>query len=149
MRTPLLTVLVTGLLLGMSACKKDSTNPAGSATTSINGTWVIASATVNGQPTDPAQIFNYVQGTASARFSFGANGSFTYEERDAQGNVLYSESGTFTVSGQNVTVNITHSNGQPLQQPIVIAGTFAITGNQLTFTTQLQGNNVVLVFTRI
>lgn len=148
MRTSMLAVLVAGLLVGMSACKKDSTNPAGSATTSITGTWAITSATVNGQPTDPSQIFNYTPGTASARFIFNVNGSFTYEERDAQGTVLHSETGTFSVSGQSVTVTITHSNGQPLQQPIVIAGTFVITGNQLTFTTQMQGSTVVLVFTR-
>ncbi len=141
--------LVAGLALVLASCKKDSTNPAGAATTSITGTWTITSATVNGQPADPAQIFEYVQGAVSARFIFGANGAFTYEERDAQGNVLYTETGTFSISGQSVTVTITHSNGQPLQQPIVIAGSFVITGNQMTFTTQMQGNTVVLVFTRI
>ena len=148
MRSTLLIALVAGLVLVVSSCKKDSSNPAGTAV-SINGTWTITSATVNGQPADPAQIFEFVPGAVSARFTFAANGSFTYEEKDAQGNTVYQQTGTFTVSGQNVTINITHANGQPLQQPIVIAGTWAITGNQLTFTTQIQGNAVVLVFTRV
>lgn len=148
MRTALLSVLAAGLLLTVSSCKKDSKNPVGPAV-SIHGTWSITSATVNGQPTDPAQIFEFVQGAVSARFTFAANGAFTYEEKNAQGNTLYTETGTFTISGQNVTVNITHANGQQLPQPIVITGTWAVTGNQLTVTTQIQGNTVVVIFTRV
>ncbi len=147
MRTSSFVVLMAiGLVL--SSCKKDSTNPAGTAPT-INGTWRITSATVNGQPTDPAEIFEYVQGAVSARFTFAASGAFTYEEKDAQGNTLYTQTGTFAVTGQNVTITITHENGQQLQQPVIIQGTWAVTGNQLTFTTQIQGNTVVLVFTRV
>lgn len=147
MRTSSFVVLLA-IGLVFSSCKKDSTNPAGTAPT-INGTWTITSATVNGQPADPAQIFEYVQGAVSARFTFGADGTFTYEEKDAQGNTLYTQTGTFAVTGQSVTVTITHENRQPLQQPVILSGTWAITGNQLTFTTQIQGNTVVLVFTRV
>lgn len=140
--------LVAGLALVLASCKKDSTNPAATST-SVNGTWVIVSATANGQPIDPAQIFNYVQGAVSARFTFGANGTFTYEEKDAQGNTLYTETGTFTVNGQNLTVSVTHANGQPHPQPYSVAGTWAIAGNQLTFTFTDQQTTVVLVFTRV
>ncbi len=141
-------LLAVILAVFLASCKKDSTNPAGAAPT-INGTWTIVSATANGQPVDPAQIFNYVQGTVSARFTFGANGAFTYEEKDAQGNTLYTETGTFTVNGQNVTVSITQANGQPHPQPYSITGTWAVTGNQLTFTFTDQNTTIVLVFTRV
>jgi hypothetical protein len=147
MRTSSFVVLLA-IGLVFSSCKKDSTNPAGTAPT-INGTWTITSATVNGQPADPAQIFEYVQDAVSARFTFGADGRFTYEEMDAQGRTLYRQTGTFAVNGQSVTITITEENGQPLQQPVILSGTWAITGNQLTFTTQIQGNTVVLVFTRV
>lgn len=140
--------LVCALALVLAACKKDSSNPTGT-TLSINGTWTITGATVNGTPANPADIFEFVQGAETARFAFGSNGTFTYTELDAQGNVLFTQTGTFVVQGNNVTVTITHANGQQLPQPIIIAGTFAISGNTLTFTTNIQGSTVVLTFLRV
>jgi hypothetical protein len=148
MRTYISALLAVSLVVVLASCKKDSTNPAGAAPT-INGTWTIVSATANGQPIDPAEIFNN-PGTVSARFTFAANGVFTLEEKDAQGNTLYTESGTFTVTGQNITVSITQANGQPHPQPFSITGTWAVAGNQLTFTfTDQQNNTIILMFTRV
>ncbi|MER3523216.1 MAG: hypothetical protein C4326_03915 [Ignavibacteria bacterium] len=60
--------LLLALALVLAACKKDSSNPAGT-TLSINGTWTITGATVNGTPTDPAQVFEFVEGEQYQRGS--------------------------------------------------------------------------------
>jgi hypothetical protein len=76
---------------------------------------------------------------------FNANGTFTYSELSGTGTVLYSNAGTFSVPGQAFAVSVTTENGQPVNPPVAINGTWAITGNQFLMTYQVGGTNLAVM----
>jgi hypothetical protein len=139
------------MILVAAGCKKDD-NPASSVGGAIPvefvGTWIPQSATVNGTATPVATVLDFVQGAASARYVFNANGTFTYSELGGTGTVLYSNAGTFAVNGQTFAVSVATENGQPLNPPVSISGTWAIAGNQFVMTYQAGGKNLVVTMTK-
>jgi len=150
-RTPLLTLLPALVVLLTAGCKKDD-NPAssvgGGIPTEFVGTWTPQAATVNGAPTPVATALEFVQGAVSARYVFNANGTFTYSELNGTGTVLYTNAGTFSVTGPAFAVSMTTENGQPVNPPLAINGTWVITGNQFVMTYTVGGTNLVITMTK-
>jgi redox-sensitive bicupin YhaK (pirin superfamily) len=142
---PLLFVLS---LVPFVGCKKDSANPATQQSAFV-GTWNPQSATVNGTATPVAQALNWVNGAVAARLTINANATFSYSELDGANAVLYSNSGTYAISGNSVTLTWTTVNGQPLNPPETATLTWAVAGNQLTTTSSQGGNTVVVVYTKV
>jgi hypothetical protein len=112
------------------------------------GTWTPQSATVNGTATPVSAALNFVSSAVKANFILGANGSYTYQELDAGNAVVWSETGTIAVSGQNITVKIIATNGTALPAPVSVTGTWALSGNQVSLTLNQSGSIVVLVLGR-
>jgi hypothetical protein len=147
MHTKLLAVFLLAAFTLVS-CKKDSTNPATTQQGQLAGTWNPQSATINGQPSTPAVALNWVQGAVSARLTINANNTFSYSEMDGANAVVYSNGGTYTISGNTVTLTYTTENGQPIN-PATASLTFAVAGNQLTTTSVEGGNTIVVVYARV
>jgi hypothetical protein len=112
------------------------------------GTWTPQSATVNGTATPVNVALNFVSSAVKANFVLGANGSYTYQELDAGNAVVWSETGTIAVSGQNITIKITATNGTALPAPVSFTGTWALSGSQVSLTLNQSGSIVVLVLGR-
>lgn len=146
-----LAVSLAGLLV-LGSCKKDSA-PANSGTggvpSQLVGVWTAQSATVNGTPTDLGTVLQWEPTTASARVTLNANGTYTYEELDAASSVVYTQSGTVAISGNNITMTATSENGAPVNPPtLFLGGTWAINGNLLTLSTTVGGSAIVVVFVK-
>jgi len=146
-------LLLTGAaILFFSGCKKDD-DPSGTGPIQspppqeLVGTWVFQSGTLGGNPVDLADVMEWVDGATSAEFTVGADGTYSYRERDQGGAVLFNSAGTFTVSGANATITITSKDGQPISPVEVLSGIWALSddGNQLTLTYNLITQNLVLI----
>lgn len=141
-----------GILILSSGCGKDkSTNnpPESNIPQELLGTWTYQSATINGVPISLALILGWEQGTVSARFTVSQDGSFVYEELDANGDVIWTEYGTFEVNGNTATISITSDTDGPIDPPPdPMTGTWQVEGNTLTLTTDYNGATVVLTATR-
>ncbi len=139
------------VILVTAGCKKDenpTSPPGGAIPAEFVGTWIPQSATVNGAPTPVATALEFVQGATTARYVFSASGIFTYSELNGTGTVLYTNAGTFSVTGQAFAVSVTTENGQPVSPPVAINGTWAISGNQFVMTYQVGGTNLVVTMTK-
>jgi hypothetical protein len=145
-------VLLLSFQVLQPGCKKDDDSPTSPGATGVPaalvGTWTLQSATLNGQPADLATLFEWVQGTESATVKIEANGSYTYTELNGSSQVLFTNAGTFTVTGSNFTVSITSANGQPLQTPEGFAGTWAVNGNTVSLTIASPLGQVVVTGTK-
>jgi hypothetical protein len=117
------------LLIALCAgCGKDDDNPAGpqnNVPAELLGTWYYQSATINGVQVPLGFVLGWDQGTVSARFTVGADESFVYEELNAADSVVWTESGTFTVDGNNATITITQNDDGPVEPPDVLSGTWS------------------------
>lgn len=129
-------------------CKKDSANPA-TAQSQLVGTWNPQSATVNGTATPVSQAMSWVAGAVAARLVINSNGSFSYTELDGANTVLYSNAGTYTTSGASATLTYTTENGQPINPPVTQSLTWTVSGSQLTTTTSVSGNTIVIVYAKV
>lgn len=145
-------LLLFFLTFGLVAlgCKKDEATAPAAPTfpTQLVGTWVPTSATLNGQQAALSTVFQWVQGAVGCGFAITAQGTYTYVEIDANQQELYNCSGSVTISGSNITVTVTAVNGQQQQSQTWFAGTWALTGNQLTITSTLQNQPLVVVMTK-
>jgi hypothetical protein len=143
-------VIVTcAALLLASGCKKEDSSGTGPSQEppppELVGTWVFQSGTLDGNPVDLAVVMEWVDGATSADFTVGADGTYSYRERDAQNNVLFNSAGTFSVSGQSATITTTSENGSPVSPPEVLTGAWALNGDQLSLTYQFGPSALVVV----
>jgi hypothetical protein len=153
MRARWVAVLLTaGALLVTSGCKKDDSPSAPGTTPSppppeLVGTWVFQSGTLGGNPVDLSDVMEWVDGATSAEFTVGADGTYSYREKDQSGAVLFHSAGTFVVTGVNATITITSENGQPKTPVEVLSGIWSLSGDgtQLTLTYNLITQNLVLI----
>lgn len=143
------------VLLSVTGCKKDSgpaNNTGGTSGTpppQLVGVWIAQSATVNGSPTALGIVLQWEAGVVSAQVSVMANGSYKYDELDASNQVVYTQSGTIAVAGTSITMTATSENGNPVNPPtLFLAGTWSVTGNQLTVSTTVSGNAIVITFVK-
>jgi hypothetical protein len=145
-------LLAGGALLLSSGCKKDE-DPSGPGPVAsppppeLVGTWVFQSGTLGGNPVELSDVMEWVGGATSAEFTVGADGTYSYREKDQAGAVLFQSAGTFVVTGANATITITSENGQPISPAEVLSGTWALSGDgtQLTLTYNLITQNLVLI----
>ena len=145
-------ILTLAFALLPVGCKKDDDSPSSPGTTGIPealvGTWTLQSATVNGQPTDLAIVFSWVDGSESATIKVEANGAYTYAEYNGAAEMLYTSGGTIAVSGTNFTLTENSENGQAVPAHELFAGTYAVAGNTLTLTIASQFGPVVVTATK-
>jgi len=140
------------LFLLSAGCGKDDDNPAGPQNTvpaELVGTWLYDSATLNGVPFGLGLLLGWEPGTEAARFTVGSDRSFVYEELDADSAVVWTEWGTFTVSGNNATISVTENDDGPVDPPEIMSGTWTVNGDTLTLITSYQGATVVLIAVKI
>ena len=135
------------LVVIIAGCGKDddSTGPDTSIPPELIATWTYQSATINEIPVNLGAVLEWHEGTVSARFTVGGDGTFVNEELDGDSLVIWTESGTFAVSGNNATITITSDSDGPVNPPDIMIGTWALSGNELTLTTTLEGFPVVIV----
>jgi hypothetical protein len=146
--------LAVALILLPIGCKDDD-SPTSTGSTgvppSLVGTWTLDSVTVNGVQADPgtlAALFGWPQEVERATITVEASGAYTLSGFNAASQVLHTVQGTIAVSGSNFTITSTSENGQPLNPPEVLAGTWAIVGNRLTLTISAQGLTIVITATK-
>jgi hypothetical protein len=148
------------IIVGLSAilsvfmvlsCGKDddsTTGPDIVVPSELIATWTYQSATINEIPVSLGLVLGWEEGTVSARFTVDGDGTFVYEELDSEDSVLWTESGTIAISGNEATITITSDSEGPVDPPDVMSGTWALDGNELTLTTTMEGLTVVLVATK-
>lgn len=123
----------------------NATGPDTSIPAGLIATWTYQSATFNDVPVSLESVLQWHEGTVSARFIVSDDGTFVNEELDSDGTVIWTERGTFTVSGNNATITITSDSDGPVDPPDIMSGTWVLDGNELTITTTLEGYRVVIV----
>ncbi len=137
------------LVVVAADCGKDndSTGPDTSIPAGLIATWTYL--TINGVPVQNFGFFlGWQEETVSARFIVSDDGTFVNEELDSDGIVIWTENGTFTVSGNNATITITSDSDGPVNPPDIMTGTWALDGNELTLTTTVLGQTLVIVATK-
>ncbi len=138
------------LVVVAADCGKDndSTGPDTSIPAGLIATWTYQSVEINGSPVGLGLVLQWQEGTVSASFRVGGDGTFVNEELDSDGVVTWTENGTFTVSDNNATITITSDSDGPIDPPDIMTGTWALDGNELTLTTTFEGFPVVIVATK-
>lgn len=145
----ILSGIIICMLILPFGCGKDD-NPAGpqnNVPAELVGTWYYESGTLNGNPQELSFLLQWNPGTEYARFTVGSDRSFVYEELDVDSVVVWTESGTFTVNGNNATISVTENDDGPVNPPDVLSGTWSLNANQdeLTLSTTFLNMPVVLV----
>ncbi len=138
------------LVAVVADCGKDndSTGPDTSIPAGLIATWTYQSVEIDGSPVGLGLVLHWQEGTVSASFTVGDDGTFVNEELDSDGVVTWTENGTFTVSDNNATITITSDSDGPVDPPDIMSGTWALDGNELTLTTAFEGFPVVIVATK-
>ena len=144
----LFAILSVFMVMGCGDDDDSTTGPDVGIPSELIATWTYQSATINEIPVSLGLVLGWDEGTVSARFTVDSDGTFVYEELDSEDVVQWTESGTFTVSGNNATITITSNDDGPVDPPDVMSGTWALDGNELTLTTIMEGLTVVLVATK-
>ena len=144
-------IILTSLVSGCSEDKKSSTAPVESnIPQDLLGTWYYQSATVNGVPVALSYVLQWDEGTVAARFTVGSDGSLVNEELDDNDEVVWTETGTITIDGDNATITITADDDGPIDPPDVLSGTWSLNddGDELTLTGDYLGYPVIFVTVR-
>ncbi len=143
-------LLIITSIFFLLACDKDDdpTAPPSSIPQELVGIWTYQSVTINSVPVALGFVLGWHPNTVSARFTVSADESFVYQELDSTGAVTWTESGTFTVSGDSATISITSNENGPVDPPSVLRGVWALIGDELSLTTIFNGATVVFVAIR-
>ena len=99
------------------------------------GTWWFNSATENGDPITYTEL-NYSDSGVTQSVTFTANGDWNLVEYDSDMDTVYTGSGTFSVSGNQLTITVKAENGQPVTPPQTSTSTYAVSGDILTITVE-------------
>ena len=126
----------------------NATGPDNGIPSGLIATWTYQSATIGEIPVSLELVLQWQEETVSARFTVSDDGTFVNEELDSLDVPIWTERGTFTVSGNNATITITSDSDGPVDPPDIMSGTWALDGNELTLTTTLEGYPVVIVATK-
>ncbi|MBL1213931.1 MAG: lipocalin family protein [Ignavibacteriae bacterium] len=118
-------LLAASLLLLTIGCNKDD-NPVGGTESKLTGSWKLTEATIN-PGTDSARVFNQTLlqlAGVSMLLDVKENGTYTFTTSDSSGQST--ETGTWSVSGSNITITPDGDTGETLP--------FNLDGNTLTLT---------------
>jgi hypothetical protein len=143
-----LNLVVLVCLLTCSACGSD--NPVKSSPTPLPselvGTRTLTSWTLNGQVQPLGDVFEE-QSSVTGTLTINSNRTYTAKEFDVSGNLTYSDSGSFTVSGNHFTLTTNMVNGSPIT-PETYGGTWEVSGHELLMTMVNGPNTAVMTFTK-
>ena len=143
-RIILATIVLSSLLIGCEDKESIPTIPEPLIPSELVGTWLYQAATINGEEYPLIFILQWHDGTESAQFTIGDDGTFLYEELDADTAVVWVENGTITIDGHNAVITVTSDTDGPVNPPDVLSGTWHLEGDILSMTTTYQGATIVL-----
>jgi len=110
--------------------------------------WEYASVTVNGSAASLSTVMEWVPGAVSARAHIlRADGTFAYEEVNAAGGQLYSNTGFVFIDGDEMDINFFADNGIDIEETIRVAWT--LVGDVLTWTQTDNSDTLVFTLNRI
>ncbi len=128
----LVCLLTLCLILTPLGCSdKSSTNP---VPPEFVGTWWYLTASLDGVPYASYSEVANVEGGVAASVIFASNGTWNSEEYDADQNVIFTQSGTFSATADSLTLIKTMSGGNPLDNPVTVLGSYVIVSDVLTIT---------------
>lgn len=151
-RGALLCMMVPALVLS-AGCGNDDDNPAMPAPSvheDLVTIWRALSVTVDGDPADLGDFFEFSPGAVTFNLIIDADTSYRGEEIDSvtdPAGVIYYEEGTAVSVGEVLTLTKTSENGVELPHPEVVAvGTWEVIGNRMTFTMEEEGHIIVITW---
>jgi len=142
-------LLTFGFAIMLGACGSKDNGPTSSSTSlpaQIVATWTVQSITLNGVETQLAEALGWGPTTATLKITIEGNGKYSSSELDGKGAAVYTETGTASVDGQNITITVEAVNGQPLNPAEKKSGQWAASGNNLTLTFNDSGTIGVMRF---
>ncbi|MEE9555036.1 MAG: hypothetical protein V3W18_12125 [candidate division Zixibacteria bacterium] len=145
-----LSAIVLSLLV--SSCEdKESipTIPEPLIPSELVGTWLYQAATINGAEISIGFLLQWHEGVESAQFTVSADGTFLYEELDADTAVVWVENGTISIDGHNATIIVTSDSDGAVDPPDILSGTWHLEGDILALTTSYEGATVVMYAIKI
>ncbi len=115
----------------------------------LMGPWSIASVTVDGVDTAPADFFEWDPAAVRNIFTVYPYGEYHSEDLDVDDNVVYHEIGTFEVAGTAVTITVVTEDGVDVHPPYVaFEGTWTKTAGDLVFNGDNEGTPFILTWSR-
>lgn len=147
-RIILATIVLSSMLIGCEDKESIPTIPEPLIPSELVGTWLYQTATINGVEIALFLILGWHEGAESAQVTISDDGSFVYEELNADSEVIWVENGTMTVDGHNATITVTSDTDGPVE-PEPLSGTWHIEGDILALTTTYEGATVVMYSIKI
>jgi hypothetical protein len=136
-------------LVGLSGCFEDETvGPGNPIPSSLVATWTFQSLTVAGQSANLEDWVFKGSGAASATMVFGEDNSYSYEERDGGGAVVWTETGFVVVTGDSLIITVTEENNVPVTANILPFTSWSVNGNSLSLGVDFQSASGMLTCTK-
>jgi hypothetical protein len=109
--------LLLATILVMGCGDDNSTGPNNNTSAELIGTWLWVSGTINGDPVTFPQI-SFTDSSQTGDVTFNAGNTWSSNEYYAD-TVVWTQSGTCSSNGNNLTVNQTMENGVAVDPPEV------------------------------
>ena len=110
-------------------------------------TWWYVSGTMNGVPIPSYSEVSHNDLATTSSLTFGADGTWSSYEYTAPPTPIFSQSGTFTVSGNTLNIRRTMYDGVPEDPVEEYTSQFLVSGDNLTITSteEIMGETFTLV----
>ncbi len=143
MITRITMTLLLAIVLSLAVGCGDDDKPTESTTGVPNqlvGTWIFQSASIGGMPIGLESLLPFDTSTVTARIKINTNGSYLYENLAADSSIISDLKGKFVVNGSSF---VTTDNPD-----LVLGGTWAVDGTELTLSTDVGDYQLVIIATR-
>lgn len=110
----------------------------------LMGPWRIGSITVNGSAVEPGEFFDWDAATVTNTLTVYPYGAYVTNDLDADGDVVYIETGYLEVDATSVSVVVYTEDGVDVTPHEAFSGTWARSGEDLVFTA-LEGEDTVVM----
>jgi len=110
------------------------------------GVWSMAGVTLNGEAADPAEFFEWAEGSTAARLSTFTNARYVYVEVDDEATELYHETGLVYIYENTIQITVYTENGVDVQDYNAFDGTWEVVGDELRLTQEDGGDTVVMTW---
>jgi len=137
-------VLISFLI--MTGCGDDDkkiNNSGDPVPSELVATWLFSSATMNGVPISSYSEISNDDAAVTSSITFTANRTWSAVEYDQGQNVVYTESGTFTINGNQMNVTTTLEDGTPVNE--TYSATWAVASNTFILTIQETVDGVPMI----
>ena len=133
LKSTLLIVFLLPVFIGIG-CSDNGSDSNDEIPANLVDTWWYGSAAMNGIPIyDYSELSNHDLATTSS-ITFEADGTWEMHEYGDGPTPIFSQSGTFTISGSNINIRVTVYDGVPQDPPEEFTAQFSVNGNILTMT---------------